>query len=1175
MALNSIEKLRIWCHKVLPLVYDDSLSYYEVLAKVVNKLNEVIALAEEQNETIEEALSDIETFETDLTSQFEAYKTTLDAALDAFEAEITAQQSAFEGRMTQAFADFLADYEREFGITNLYGDSTTLAISQNQVSKLLDYTTNNNRFNPEVITSGKAIDNTGAVIDNPNTAVTGYIEVQPGENIVAQAKNNTTNERYQGAGSGTDVPLVFDSIAGYDEDLTFVSGSFKSLVFNYQVPVGVKYIKIAMGQTILDGTNTDMSELAIVNSDGTIYPYQPYSEQNATVKMNALPVDDTQVGNHLWSANKINAFQAAVEGEIGQLETDLTGTVQGAIGDMNTAFTQKSAELDTKFDTLEGSIQAEQEAFETEIEGALASQKTELETEIGEIASDVQTLSGSVATQGQAITNLSGIVTNIEERVDTLETDMAAAKADISDLEDSDAQQSTDITDLKGRMTTAEGNINSLETASGQHATAISNLQAKDAELVGDINGLTTRVGSAEGDIDLLEDAVNTNTNNINDLKESLYPLQEKVTGFTGNLIVSFTDNQFYPQNYVTSRTPTTNNSWCTTALIPVQNYKSIKYNGLSNVGTTPYSVFFDDAQNPVSTFKQTTGENTLDVPDGVYYVSFSVHNNDKTTIEVFGYTEDNIEANLSPLIGLETKLPTEYQQPEYENKSLSSTGAISDSTNRLLSKPFNAVSGDKIIYYQNSYRFAEFNNDGTFKRWILANFASGSYTFNQSYNNVRINIKKANDSDISVNEGATSVTVESESLKTIADTKEIFENIYNKLTKIEDPFNLEINNTGNDNMIWSWWVRPIAKYYKRVRNCIYFGFTTSDGYSGIAQYNIDTKLLKKTILKQNDIDDHNACAFLILNDGTILTTYSGGHNVDKFMYIRKSTAAECIDSFTDVIKIPSASTTTYAQLFEYNGTIYLFYRTSIYKWAFVKSEDNGDTWSSETILITSTEQYYCLFRETNTNGVLRILMTANPNASDVNIREGFLHLDTETLYNADNVEELGTNNVASTDFTVLIAKPASGAQRLFDCAISAIDSPLVLYTTYTTSQNPEYFVHNGITNIKICDGGPFLLPGRYPLGCAWMDDTHIISIRGTNDTDIVEIYEYSNGEVTLSDTVFSELKGELPIRNARPIACYGDNYVLWERGYYSGITYTDFDMDAKLYDAVNDTIVF
>ena len=33
---------RFWCQKVIPLVYDDSLSYYELLCKVVNYLNNVI-----------------------------------------------------------------------------------------------------------------------------------------------------------------------------------------------------------------------------------------------------------------------------------------------------------------------------------------------------------------------------------------------------------------------------------------------------------------------------------------------------------------------------------------------------------------------------------------------------------------------------------------------------------------------------------------------------------------------------------------------------------------------------------------------------------------------------------------------------------------------------------------------------------------------------------------------------------------------------------------------------------------------------------------------------------------------------------------------------------------------------------------------------------------------------
>lgn len=37
-----IDKLKYWCHKILPLVYEDSLSYYETLCKTSAKLNEVI-----------------------------------------------------------------------------------------------------------------------------------------------------------------------------------------------------------------------------------------------------------------------------------------------------------------------------------------------------------------------------------------------------------------------------------------------------------------------------------------------------------------------------------------------------------------------------------------------------------------------------------------------------------------------------------------------------------------------------------------------------------------------------------------------------------------------------------------------------------------------------------------------------------------------------------------------------------------------------------------------------------------------------------------------------------------------------------------------------------------------------------------------------------------------------
>lgn len=43
MAWNNIKSFKFWCQKVLPLVYDDSLSYYETLCKMVTYINDMIA----------------------------------------------------------------------------------------------------------------------------------------------------------------------------------------------------------------------------------------------------------------------------------------------------------------------------------------------------------------------------------------------------------------------------------------------------------------------------------------------------------------------------------------------------------------------------------------------------------------------------------------------------------------------------------------------------------------------------------------------------------------------------------------------------------------------------------------------------------------------------------------------------------------------------------------------------------------------------------------------------------------------------------------------------------------------------------------------------------------------------------------------------------------------------
>lgn len=50
-----------WCYKVLPLVYDQSLSYYEVLCKVVKYINDLIDQDKIIGEELDGIKSDLET----------------------------------------------------------------------------------------------------------------------------------------------------------------------------------------------------------------------------------------------------------------------------------------------------------------------------------------------------------------------------------------------------------------------------------------------------------------------------------------------------------------------------------------------------------------------------------------------------------------------------------------------------------------------------------------------------------------------------------------------------------------------------------------------------------------------------------------------------------------------------------------------------------------------------------------------------------------------------------------------------------------------------------------------------------------------------------------------------------------------------------------------------------
>ena len=60
--MNNCDKefFQFWCYKVLPLVYDDSLSYYEILCKMVDYINNLIETDKLQNDEINKLKQEIQ-----------------------------------------------------------------------------------------------------------------------------------------------------------------------------------------------------------------------------------------------------------------------------------------------------------------------------------------------------------------------------------------------------------------------------------------------------------------------------------------------------------------------------------------------------------------------------------------------------------------------------------------------------------------------------------------------------------------------------------------------------------------------------------------------------------------------------------------------------------------------------------------------------------------------------------------------------------------------------------------------------------------------------------------------------------------------------------------------------------------------------------------------------------
>lgn len=416
--------------------------------------------------------------------------------------------------------------------------------------------------------------------------------------------------------------------------------------------------------------------------------------------------------------------------------------------------------------------------------------------------------------------------------------------------------------------------------------------------------------------------------------------------------------------------------------------------------------------------------------------------------------------------------------------------------------------------------------------------------------------------------------------------------NILVAIIKITEPYNVQmnaqftINNReyngiidkcvqGNkildslEDCINSWWVYPLGYRYKGMRDNTYIGYTTSEGYSGVASINNKNGKISKKHLKKGVIDDHNGVSVIPMQDGKIMSAYCG-HNEDKYAHIRISNKRESVDGFEDDILIPFPATTSYTQLFYKNNKYHLFVRVSGSEWLWMyTSSVDGRVWTTPTKILRSTLQYYLKVVETTNDNVLRLVMYSNPQYNDTNIRIGYINLVTGKILNADNSTILGDITedigVSKDNFNVVIPKN-SKTLRLLDVAITSLNKSVIAYAEFTSTDDIVYKIATYDGNATsysngINAGKPFYIPSTYVGGVIFLDENTIIVSREEAGLWYIEKWTSLDGNTYSKVLEIEKTVGGVTATRPFKVSNTEDEF-LYSLGEYNSQDYTKFYTD-------------
>lgn len=218
----AITPLNFWVQPVIPLTFDDSISYLETLGKVVEKLNESLT----QNEDwAAELRKDIVDFTTKIENEMTTFKAETNADISSFEKRISAQISTFEQQMNDKYSTFKNEIQ-------------TLV---NSISLNPDYSIDHDSLNMwDVWGSGAKLNYklnniTGAEVYSNGHYISAYIPVRPLKKYAIRF----------GKPRGSHIIDDTQYIIVYDENKNFVSQLISgNSPTTFRMPANGYYIRI-------------------------------------------------------------------------------------------------------------------------------------------------------------------------------------------------------------------------------------------------------------------------------------------------------------------------------------------------------------------------------------------------------------------------------------------------------------------------------------------------------------------------------------------------------------------------------------------------------------------------------------------------------------------------------------------------------------------------------------------------------------------------------------------------------------------------------------------------------------------------------------------------------------------------------------------------------------------